>query len=138
MKNYLTKTNDFDNAVGFFDNFFKPLFYDEKFDSMKTDIKETENGYELEVEMPGFEKGDINISLENDYLTISAEKKANEEEDGKNRYVRKERSVSCSRSYYVGDISENDVKACYNNGLLKVSLPKEQEEKPSKHTIDID
>ncbi len=136
MKNFLTRAND--NAVDFFDNFFKPLFYDEKFDSMKTDIKETDNGYELEVEMPGFEKGDINISLENEYLTVSAEKQARDEDKSNDRYVRKERSVSCARSFYVGDVAERDVKASYNNGVLKLTLPKEQENKPAKHTIAIE
>ena len=84
MKNYLINYRN--NPVGFiddaFDALFRPLFYDEKLDAMKTDIKETPTAYELEVEMPGFEKEDINISVENGYMTISAEKKEKAEDKG--------------------------------------------------------
>lgn len=135
MKNYLTGYNRSNNSLDFFENafddFFRPLFYDEKFDSMKTDIKETPNAYELDVEMPGFDKEDISVSVENGYMTIRAEKKE-KEESGKEekRYVRKERSVSCQRSYYIGDTEEDTIKAKYENGLLTVTVPKKEEKKP--------
>ncbi len=141
MKNYLSKTNGsnpMDIFSDAFDSFLKPLFYDEKFDSMKTDIKESESGYELEVEMPGFEKEDISLSIESGYLTISAQKKDKKESDDKQRYLRKERSVSCQRSYYIGDIKEDSVKARYCNGVLEVTLPKQEPEKPQKRTISIE
>ncbi|MEG2540310.1 MAG: Hsp20/alpha crystallin family protein [Clostridia bacterium] len=143
MKNYIVRANreldnPFDVFGNAFDGFFKPLFYDEKFDSMKTDIKETDNSYELEIEMPGFEKGDIDISLENEYLTITAEKAEKAENKDSNRYLRKERSVSCQRSYYVGDIKEADIKAKYANGVLELSVPKAEPEKPTKRNISID
>lgn len=141
MKNYIFKTNyehPLDAVNDAFESLIKPIFYDEKLDSMKTDIKETDNGYELEVEMPGFDKADINISLENEYLTISAEKKQDSEEESKKRYLRKERSISCSRSYYVGDVKETDIKASYDNGVLRVILPKAQPEAPQKHSISIE
>ncbi len=145
MKNYLTRYNNSNNnPLDFFgdafDDFFRPLFYDEKFDSMKTDIKETANAYELDVEMPGFDKEDISIDVDNGYMTIRAEKKE-KEESGKeeHRYVRKERSVSCQRSYYIGDTEESDIKAKYDKGILTVTLPKKEEKKPEgKKTIAIE
>lgn len=144
MKNYLTGYNRSNNSLDFFENafddFFRPLFYDEKFDSMKTDIKETPNAYELDVEMPGFDKEDISVSVENGYMTIRAEKKE-KEESGKEekRYVRKERSVSCQRSYYIGDTEEDTIKAKYVNGLLTVTVPKKEEKKPEgKKSISIE
>lgn len=140
MKTYITKYNR-DNVVDnffsdAFDGFFRPLFYDEKFDSMKTDIKENENDYTLEVELPGFDKKNISLDYENEYVTIRAEK--DEKEEGKHNYIRKERSVSCQRSYYVGDIDEALIKANYANGILSVSIPKEERKKPAKHGINID
>lgn len=92
MKNYLQKRNSYirDTFFDAFDDFFKPVFYDNSADSMRTDIKETENGYQLDVEMPGFDKKDIKISLENGYLTVSAQKSSKEEEGKKERKVYKE------------------------------------------------
>lgn len=140
MKTYITKYNH-NNAIDnffsdAFDGFFRPLFYDEKFDSMKTDIKENDNDYTLEVELPGYDKADISLDYENEYVTIRAEK-ANKDED-KHNYIRKERSVSCVRSYYVGDIDETLIKASYVNGILSVTIPKEERKKPAKHGINID
>ena len=126
MKNYIQKRNYArDPFFDAFDDFFKPVFYDDRENSMRTDIKETDNGYQLDVEMPGFDKKDIKISLENGYLTISAQK-SNKEENGENakneKYLRKECSVSCSRSYYVGeDIEKENVKAKYDNGMLTLT-----------------
>lgn len=140
MRNYIARYN-YNTPSDFFQDafeLFKPLFYDEKLDSMKTDIKETEDSYVLDVEMPGFDKEDINLSLENGYLTISASKKEKEESDKKN-YVRKERSVSCQRSFYVGDAKEENIKAKYDKGVLTVTLPKKEEKKPeTKKAIAID
>lgn len=139
MKNYIARRNDnglslFDEAFG---NFFKPMFFDSDLENMKTDIKELENSYEMEIEMPGFSKGDIDLSLEDGYLTVRAQKQEKEEsKDGK--YLRKERSVSCSRSYYVGDAKEEDVKAKYDNGILKIEVPKETEKKIENKKILIE
>ena len=78
MRNYLVRRNNENNNLDFFDDafnsFFKPMFYEEKFNTMKTDIKETENGYVMDVEIPGFDKKDVNVSLKDGYLTITAEK----------------------------------------------------------------
>ena len=149
MKNYLMNNeNKRNNELDFFDDafggFFKPLFYEEKHHSMKTDIKETENSYVLDIEVPGFDKKDVNVSLENGYLTVSAQKKTCEggENDEKNKkkenYIRRERSCSVSRSYYVGDVDKEAVKAKYENGVLTVDIPKEKPALPESHNIVID
>ena len=141
MKNYLVRNDKRNNGLDVFDDvfdsFFKPMFYEEKFNTMKTDIKETENSYLMDIEIPGYEKKDIGISLENGYLTISA-KKEEKQEDKKENYLRRERSYSCSRSYYVGDVEKDKVKAKYENGVLVVEIPKEQPELPAKHNIEIE
>ncbi len=138
MRNFLTNRR---NDLGFnffedaFDSFFKPVFYPQA-QSMKTDIKETETEYELSIDMPGFDKKDINLTLENGYLSIEAKREEREEE---NNYVRRERSFTCARSYYVGDaVTEQDVKAKYNNGTLVLNVPKKQKELPKKTNIEIE
>ena len=101
---------------------------------MKTDIKEMDNGYELVVDLPGFTKDEIKASLENGYLTISAEKGLDKDEKEKEsgRYIRRERYAgACSRSFYVGeDIQPEDVKAEFKHGILKLFVPK-KEAKPA-------
>ncbi len=140
MKTYLQKrtSNDIFDA---FNDFFRPMFYDEKLDSMKTDIKETEENYELEIELPGFKKEEIKVSLENGYLTVGAEKAESKEDGEQNgkRYIRKECSVSCQRSYYVGDdVEQENVKAKYENGILSLIVPKVQPKKAAPTTITIE
>ncbi|MCD8373305.1 MAG: Hsp20/alpha crystallin family protein [Clostridia bacterium] len=121
------------------DDFFRPMFWNEP-DRMRTDITETENGYKLDVELPGFDKKDIDVKLEDGYLTVSAQKSGDGEEDNKNgKYVLKECCVSCRRSYYVGeDIQRENVKAKYENGILSLTLPKEDIKKISSTNIDIE
>ena len=111
---------------------------------MKTDVKETEKGYEVAVDLPGFKKDEVHAALENGYLTISAEKGLDKDEKEKEngRYIRKERYAgACSRSFYVGeDITEEDIKAEFKHGLLKLFVPK-KEAKPAveqKKTISIE
>ena len=100
---------------------------------MKTDVKETDNSYEVDIDLPGFKKDEIEAKLENGYLTISAakglDKEEKEEKDGK--YIRKERySGAMSRSFYVGDeLKQEDIKAKYQDGILKLSVPKEEPKK---------
>ena len=94
---------------------------------MKTDVRETESGYELDVDLPGFKKDEISAQLDNGYLTISAAKGLDKDEEKKNgKYIRKERYAgSMSRSFYVGDgLSQSDIKAKYEDGILKISVPK--------------
>lgn len=141
MKNFLTRRGD--DSMGFnfwddpFEDFFKPVFYGERQGSMRTDIKETDKEYELSIDMPGFDKKDISVTLNNGYLTVEA-KRAEKQEDKKN-YLRRERSYSCSRSYYVGDgITENDVKAKYDNGTLSLCVPKQEEKEIHSGNIAIE
>ncbi len=140
MKNYLQKRNGGD-VFDVFEDFFKPMFYDEQLDSMRTDIKETDDDYKLSIEMPGFKKDEIRVSLENGYLTVSAEK-AEKEEEGKDKsakYLRRECRVSCQRSYYVGDDVEVDsVKAKYENGMLELSVPKAAPKQIASKSIAIE
>lgn len=110
---------------------------------MRTDIKETEDGFELVVDMPGFKKEDVQAELKEGYLTITAETKSEtEDKDEKGTYVRKERfSGKCSRTFYVGDdIEEEDIKAKFENGTLKIDIPKKQEQPKldEKKTIAIE
>lgn len=98
-------------------------------DVMKTDIREKEDGYEVLVDLPGFAKEDVNVKLENGYLTISAvQEKKEEEKDQDGRFIRRERySGSASRSFYVGDaVTTEDIKAKYENGILQLNVPKKE------------
>lgn len=94
---------------------------------MSTDVKESDDEFELEMDLPGFKKEDINLSLENGYLTVNAVKGYEKEDnEKKGKYIRKERySGTCSRSFYVGEhITEEDIKAEFKNGILKLNIPK--------------
>ena len=115
-----------------FDNFFgdhNPLFGKNGRNLMKTDIRETDDAksYRLAVDLPGFKKEEISLDLKDGYLTISAEKGLDkDEEDKKGRLLLQERYAgSCSRSFYVGDVKPEDVKAKYESGVLSVLVPKE-------------
>ena len=140
MKTYLQKRNNGD-VFDVFEDFFKPMFYDEQLDSMRTDIKETDDDYKLSIEMPGFKKDEIKVSLDNGYLTVSAEK-AEKEEEGKEKsakYLRRECRVSCQRSYYVGDdVQVDSVKAKYDNGMLELTVPKAAPKKTETKSIAIE
>lgn len=97
---------------------------------MKTDVRETEKDYELIIDLPGFKKDEVKVSLENGYLTIGAEKGLDEEEKEKKtgRYIRRERYAgSCQRSFYVDeDITQDDIKGEFKHGILKLSIPKKE------------
>jgi HSP20 family molecular chaperone IbpA len=101
---------------------------------MKTDIKETDTAYELEMDLPGFKKEEVQVALENGYLTISAAKGVDKDEQEKNtgRYIRQERySGACERSFYVGDqVVNEDIAAEFKHGILKVTVQK-KEAKPA-------
>ena len=118
------------NEFDLFDEMFNdPFFTRGESKLMKTDIKEKGDKYLLEVDLPGYEKEDIKIEMEDGYLTIHASMNKNIEENDKgSKYVHKERYVGeCSRSFYVGeDISEEDIKASFKNGTLKLELPKKE------------
>ena len=123
-----------------FNNLFDDMFDDSFFRSynsyMKTDIKEVDNQYVLDIEMPGFNKKDISVELHDGYLTISGNKSTNnDEKDTKGNIIRQERySGSYSRSFYVGDsIKKEDIKANYDNGELKIYLPKTTTKEVENH-----
>ena len=104
-----------------------PLYGKHAKNMMKTDIREHDEGYELDVDLPGFKKDEISVQLDNGYLTISAAKGLDkDEQDKKGKYIRKERYAgTMQRSFYVGDaVTQEDVKAKFEDGILKPSLPK--------------
>ena len=122
-----------------FDDFMFPTMKDE-FGKMKCDIYEKDGAYHLEMDVPGFDKKDVQIEIDdNDYLTITAEKSSeNNEEDDEKNYIRKERNYGkYQRSFYVGGIDKDNIQANFENGILKISMPKKEEEKSSKKTIEI-
>ena len=103
-----------------------PLYGKHAKNLMKTDVKDVNDHYEVAVDLPGFQKDEVNVELENGYLTISAAKGLDKDQkDDEGHYIRQERySGSCSRSFYVGDIQPEDVHAKYEDGILKLTLPK--------------
>ena len=139
-ENLLDVFDDFDRD--FFRGFGRPehvLYGKNATRMMKTDVKETENGYELDVDLPGFKKEEIKLELNNGYLTISTEKSLSKENKGK--MLRQERYVgTMQRSFYVGgSITEEDIKAKYENGVLSLAIPKkEAPQVPEKKTICIE
>lgn len=133
MKNYMITRRNNDIFEDTFNSLFRPFYVDEEASVMKTDIKETDQEYLMDVEMAGFDKKDISLKYESGYLTVSAKKN---ESDESVKYVRRERAYSCSRSYYLGDVNEKHIKAKYENGVLQIVVPKEKPEEV-KHTIEI-
>ena len=109
---------------------------------MKTDIQETDDGYEIDVDLPGFKKEELKVELNGGYLTIAAEKSLNkDEENAKGKLIRQERySGAMQRSFYVGSaLTEEDIHCAYENGVLRVCLPKKDARKvPEKKTILIE
>ena len=109
---------------------------------MKTDIREHDRGYELDVDLPGFKKDELKVELENGYLTISAAKGLDkDEQDKQGKYIRRERYAGAmQRSFYVGDaVTEEDVKAKFEDGILRLSIPKKDAKAvETKKTIAIE
>lgn len=131
--------DDFFDDFPFFDNRdlhkAEKKLYGRKADRiMSTDVKEVDGAYELEMDLPGFKKDEIQISLENGYLTIQAAKGLDQSEENKEtgKYIRKERYAgSCSRSFYIGEeVTQEEIKAEFKHGILKLTIPK-KERKPA-------
>lgn len=123
-----------------FDDFIFPTVKDGDFGKMRCDIYEKDGVYHLEMDIPGFDKKDVHIEIDdNDYITITAEKNTeNNEEDNSKNYIRKERSYGkYQRSFYVGGIDKENIHASFENGILKIQLPKKAEEASSNKTIEI-
>ena len=119
------------NGLDIFDDVFADPFFSSKENKiMKTDLKEKDGKYLLEIDIPGYDKEDIKIELKDGYLVVTAEKD-DEKEDKHAKYLKRERfSGMCSRSYYVGDnVTEEDIKASFKNGILTIEFPKEPEKK---------
>lgn len=137
MKRYLPERyHESGSLFDAFDSLFKPVFFDEVRD-MRTDIRDTENGYVLDIEMPGYKKDSIKVALEDGYLNVSASKKTENSKDSK--YLRKEISETIQRSYYVGDdISEESVRAKYEDGILRLSVPKSKPKQITSRSINIE
>ena len=117
-----------------------PLYGKHAKNLMKTDVRETENTYEVDVDLPGFKKDEITVDLKDGYLTISAAKGLDKDEkDKKGKYIRQERYVGAmSRSFYVGDVESKEVTAKYEDGIQKLSVPKQaKQELPKSSTIAI-
>ena len=130
-----------------FDDFARPYKvttgYTQPANIMKTDVKETENAYEIDIDLPGFKKEDVKIQLKNGYLNIQATREEKKDEkDDKGKYVRRERYTgTCNRSFYVGpNIKHEDIHAKYENGILHVTFPKEETKKEAeeKKFVSID
>ena len=106
---------------------------------MKTDVRETDDSYEVDIDLPGFKKDEVNVKLEDGYITISAEKGLDKDEKDKKtgKYIRRERYAgSMSRSFYVGDgISQKDIHAKYESGILRLTLPKKAPEAIEKENF---
>jgi HSP20 family molecular chaperone IbpA len=119
----------------FFEDFGRPVRRTANFGSsvsgiMKTDVKETDTGYEIDIDLPGYKKEDVKAELNEGYLTINASTQtSNDEKDSDGKYVRRERySGTCSRSFYVGeDVTQEEIKAKFEDGILKMFVPKKEE-----------
>lgn len=122
------RKNEFD-LLG--EMFADPFFTEHESKIMKTDIKEKKDKYLIDVELPGYQKENIKMDVEDGYLTIHAEINSDNEEKEEGKFVRRERYVgSCSRSFYVGnEIKSEDIKASFKNGMLKIEIPKKEEKK---------
>ena len=115
---------DFDKE---FDRMMRPLYGKHAQNMMKTDVRETSNSYELDIDLPGFKKDEITIQLDNGYLSISASKGLDKNEENKDgKYIRRERYAgSMNRTFYVGSqLTQQDIQAKFEDGILKISVPK--------------
>ena len=128
-----------------FDDFMDFPFGGKKINTMmKTDIRETDHSYELEMDLPGFKKDEIKVSLENGYLTISAARGLDQDEQEKKtgKYLRRERYAgACERSFYVGeDVTQDEIKGEFKHGILKLTIPKKDQKAavPEKKYIAIE
>ena len=141
--------DDFMNDFPFFDDrdvkkAEKELYGRRGRNLMKTDIRETDHSYELEIDLPGFKKDEIRVSLENGYLTVSAAKGLDQDEQEKKtgKYIRRERYAgACERSFYIGEeVTQEEIKGEFKHGILKLTIPKKdaKAQVPEKKYIAIE
>ena len=118
---------DFDDFDKEFNRMMRPLYGKHAQNMMKTDVRETDNSYELDIDLPGFKKDEIKVELDNGYLSISAAKGLDKDEEKKDgKYIRRERYAgSMNRTFYVGNqLTQQDIQAKFEDGILKISVPK--------------
>ena len=118
---------DFDDFDKEFNRMMRPLYGKHAQNMMKTDVRETGNSYELDIDLPGFKKDEIKVELDNGYLSISAAKGLDKDEEKKDgKYIRRERYAGAmNRTFYVGDnLTQQDIQAKFEDGILKISVPK--------------
>ena len=130
------------NSFDIFDDFFDDEFFPKKHNQMnlmKTDIREKKDKYLIDIDLPGYEKENINLSLRDGYLNISA-KVNKEDKKEEEKFVRRERYIGeCSRSFYVGDdIKEEDIHAEFKNGILMITVPKKELDNKAKEVKQIE
>lgn len=147
IRPYTHKNNDIFNPFKEMNEFEKQFmaspfsfFGSSAIDEFRTDIKDEGDRYELEADLPGFDKKDIHLEINNDILTLSAERHSeHEESDKKDKYVRCERSYGCySRSFDLSDVKTDEIKAKYENGVLKLTMPKKEETAPKSKRLEIE
>lgn len=132
----MPRRNDFD----LFDDFpFEGFLPRKEKNLMKTDVRETKNGYIVDIDLPGYNKENISLSLNNGYLEVSAKQEKKNDSDDE-RFVRRERFYGeCSRSFYVGDdITEEDIEAEFKNGILRIDIPKKDEKEDNTEVKQIE
>ena len=135
----LPRTNTLNSIFGenlfddFFEDFARPLRSSTRYNAsagvMRTDVRESDAGYELDIDLPGYKKEDVKAELKDGYLTISAETRTdNDEKEENGKYIRRERYYgTCSRSFYVGkEVTQEEIRARFEDGILKVAVPKKQ------------
>ncbi len=117
----------------------KAFFSDEAQTGIKTDIRDTGDSYVIDAELPGYNRDEINVEVNDDILTISAEKHSeNNEEDKNSGYIRRERfNGSVTRSFNISEVDAASITAKHENGVLSLTLPKKKEELPKSHKIEI-
>ena len=133
---------DFDDFDKEFNRMMRPLYGKHAQNMMKTDVRETDNSYELDIDLPGFKKDEIKVELDNGYLSISAAKGLDKDEEKKDgKYIRRERYAGAmNRTFYVGDnLTQQDIQAKFEDGILKLSIPKKDAQAvETKKTIAIE
>ena len=136
---YARKNHNVSNFNPFhdFDELERAFFSDNALGEFKTDIQEDGDNFVLEADLPGFKKEDIHVDIADDRLTVSAERHSNyEDKDKKGNYIRRERYAGAmQRSFYVGDIPTGDIKAKYEDGILRLSVPKADVKKLEAHNV---
>ena len=127
---------DFDDFDKEFNRMMRPLYGKHAQNMMKTDVRETDNSYELDIDLPGFKKDEIKVELDNGYLSISAAKGLDKDEEKKDgKYIRRERYAgSMNRTFYVGSqLTQQDIQAKFEDGILKLSVPKADVKRLESH-----